>query len=391
MRHLLLSVVLAITLAGAASAATLEVPDGYATIGEALAAAQSGDTVLVACGIYQESDLALVSGVTLLSETGGAYCATIDAQGAGPVLTGAGLATSTRIKGFTITGGAATAGGGVQLSNSSPRFEKCLFTGNAATGAEGGGLRVSGGSPYFTLCTFAGNSATVQGGAGYFTDASPSFYGCTFRSNQAGGNGGALWLGNSPATVTDCQFYENESEGRGGGICLADGSDASITLATLFGNFAVSDGGAICCIGSSPGITSSTLVENSTTGSGAGLYAGWTSAPVLGQTIIAFSTIGEGVGVDEATSSATFSCCDIHGNRDGDWTPPIDTQAAENGNLAVDPQFCGTESHGNYYLQSDSACAPDNNTCGVLIGSHQVDCGIIATEDTTWSAVKSLY
>jgi len=391
MRHLLLSLALVIALAGAAGAATLAVPGGYATIGAALAAAEAGDTVLVACGIYQESDLALVSGVKLLSETGGAYCVTIDAQGAGPVFTGANLGTSTKVQGFTITGGAATAGGGMQLSNSSARFENCLFTGNAATGAEGGALRASGGAPYFTLCTFADNSAANQGGAAYFTGASPSFYGCTFRGNEAGGNGGALWLGSSPASVTDCQFYENDSEGRGGGICLADGSDATLTLVTLFGNYAATHGGALCCIGSSPTINSCTLVENSTLGSGAGLYAGWTSAPVVGQTIIAFSTIGEGVGVDAGTSSAAFTCSDIAGNRDGDWTPPIDSQASQNGNLSVDPQFCGTESHGNYFLQSDSPCAPDNNTCGVLIGSHQVDCGIIATEETTWSAVKSLY
>ncbi|MBN2172259.1 MAG: right-handed parallel beta-helix repeat-containing protein [Candidatus Krumholzibacteriota bacterium] len=391
MRHLLLSLVLAITLAGVASADILEVPDGYATIGAALAAAQAGDTVLVACGIYHESGLALVSGVKLFSETGGAYCATIDAQGSGPIFTGADLVTSTRVNGFTLTGGEATVGGGVQLTNSSPRFENCLFAGNTATDAEGGCLRVSGGSPYFTLCTFSGNSAASEGGACYFTDAAPYFYGCTFRSNEAGGDGGALWLGNSPATLTDCQFYENDSDGRGGGICLADGSDATISLATLFGNYAASNGGAFCCVGSAPSISSSTVVENSTLGSGAGLYAGWTSAPILSQVIIAFSTIGEGVGVDPATSSATFSCCDIAGNRDGDWTPPIDTQAALNGNLSVDPEFCGTESHGNYYLQIDSPCAPDNNSCGVLIGSHQVDCGIIATEEMTWSAVKSLY
>ena len=58
------------------------------------------------------------------------------------------------------------------------------------------------------------------------------------------------------------------------------------------------------------------------------------------------------------------------------------------------PQFCGIKFSGNYYLQSDSPCAPGNHPdgydCG-LIGALPVNCGKVDVEKKSWGTIKSLY
>ncbi len=60
-------------------------------------------------------------------------------------------------------------------------------------------------------------------------------------------------------------------------------------------------------------------------------------------------------------------------------------------NFSADPMFCGA---GNYYLQSDSPCAPGNHPDGIdcgLIGPLPVGCGPVSVEATTWGRVKAMY
>jgi len=63
------------------------------------------------------------------------------------------------------------------------------------------------------------------------------------------------------------------------------------------------------------------------------------------------------------------------------------------GNFSQDPEFCGP-SLGNYFLQSDSPCAPGNCPYPIaphLIGALPVWCGTVKTETKTWGAIKELY
>jgi len=65
-----------------------------------------------------------------------------------------------------------------------------------------------------------------------------------------------------------------------------------------------------------------------------------------------------------------------------------------NGNFTSDPQYCGIDDSGNYYLQADSPCAPGNHPdgydCG-LIGAYQVNCGKVEAQNKTWGNLKTLY
>jgi hypothetical protein len=80
--------------------------------------------------------------------------------------------------------------------------------------------------------------------------------------------------------------------------------------------------------------------------------------------------------------------CDVLGEVD----PAIDASAAQ-GNFSLDPRFCGIPGSGNYFLQSNSPCLPENNPYGVpiLVGPLPAGCGTVATEQQTWGGIKNLY
>ncbi len=393
MRTVLITLVLSLTFSAPAAAVTLAVPGDYASIGDALDAAQSGDTVLVACGIYEEYGLSLKSGVVLRSETRGAYCCTIDAGGQGRVLLAVDVDATASVIGFTFTGGlggSGQAGGGVYCNNSSPVFENCIIRGNETQNGAGGGLAcVNGSAASFTFCDFTWNRADGDGGGVYLDSSAPSFTDCQVLGNLASGSGGGLFATGAAFSAVHGSFAENTCTGFGGGVFLGNSSEASFSLDAFFGNHASAGGGGLAFDGSSPDLTSCTIAENSSAGPGAGIHVGGAASPDFTQVVVAFNTPFEGVSI--AGGSAAFLCSNIHGNTGGNWTGDLAQQLGQDGNFEADPEFCGAESSGNYYLQMDSPCAPGNNVCGVLVGARIVDCGFIATQPTSWSTLKSMY
>ncbi len=61
-------------------------------------------------------------------------------------------------------------------------------------------------------------------------------------------------------------------------------------------------------------------------------------------------------------------------------------------NFSLDPEFCGAGA-GNYFLQSDSPCAPGIGPYPEedLIGALPVRCGSVDAELRTWGSIKTLY
>jgi hypothetical protein len=98
-----------------------------------------------------------------------------------------------------------------------------------------------------------------------------------------------------------------------------------------------------------------------------------------------------GIGID-GFGPAQFQCNDIFGNDEDRMSLPTGVD----GNIAVDPQFCGSDPKvsGNYFLQSDSPCAPGNHPdaipCG-LIGAYPVGCEEESVEKSSWGAIKAIY
>lgn len=103
--------------------------------------------------------------------------------------------------------------------------------------------------------------------------------------------------------------------------------------------------------------------------------------------------IGNAIGVSGYGVHLTTKCNDVWGNETNyQMTDPT----GSNGNISMDPQFCGVDpvASGNFYIQSDSPCAPGNHpdgySCG-LIGRFPVGCGTTSTKERSWGEIKSLF
>lgn len=241
---------------------------------------------------------------------------------------------------FSENTGASDGGGLFSYGLSSASFTDCDFVNNI--GGSGGAVGFSGGNPVFSNCEFYGNSAS-GGGAAVFSNGSPTLTNSNFSQNIAT-SGGALFCRYVDITVTNCVFSENSAGAYGGALyCRTHPAESvSILNCTFFSNSAPEGGGIFCLSGSSP------YLENS---------------------IIAFSPDGESI----YGGTSTLLCCDIYGNAGGDWVGYIAPQYGENGNFSEDPLFCDT-SYNVLTLTSNSPCAPENNSCGVLIGAFGVSC-----------------
>ncbi|MDI6782035.1 MAG: PKD domain-containing protein [bacterium] len=68
------------------------------------------------------------------------------------------------LRGFTITNGSATSGGGIYCGSSSPTLFNCFIISNSANNGNGGGIYCYSSSPTITNCTISGNLAKCYGG-----------------------------------------------------------------------------------------------------------------------------------------------------------------------------------------------------------------------------------
>ena len=174
------------------------------------------------------------------------------------------ITTTTRIDGFTVTGGFAN--------------------GFTSTETGGGGLYCLGRgagsqcSPTVANVVFSGNKASYHGGA-LFADgsdggeSSPIVVNVVFTGNTARYNGGALYSGATNGTsspqITNVTFYANAA-GNGGGV-YNDGSGGTsqpvLTNVILWGNTASTSGAQMFNAYAAP-----TLAYSLIQGGGSGIY-----------------------------------------------------------------------------------------------------------------------
>lgn len=320
-------------MATPAPAATLRVPSEYATIQAALDASAVNDTVLVACGSYQEPFLSAVQSVTLRSENGSADCVTVDLAGTPMVLSG----TATVVTGLSFTGGPADTtattilGEATTLRNcrwfANPHralwthgdvsIGDCSFLGNGSgvggssgphgiavhvggipsstvaisgswfqgnVGGSGGAIFRHVGSAQLTLngCTFIGNEAGHAGGAVRLVYGDVSISACRFLGNVALLGGGVL-AEHCRLQVSDCEFLDNRAAQDGGGIRVNGLLDASLALSrcTFSRNAAAGRGGAVDATGVTGVSVSDCVFRANNADRGAGLAADGSSSGVV--------------------------------------------------------------------------------------------------------------
>ena len=246
---------------------------------------------------------------------------------------------------------------------------------------------------------------------------------CVLEANYASHSGGGIQASGADQLVEDCVFIEN-SAGNCGGAIVADPYGAGLVVSgcVFLGNHSFWNASAICPWGQFTRV----YVEFST------FASNWTSAPyastigadnwspdAIHEIIISSCTFAGNQGGIEGlaeggenavertiiTSTAkgdpiigcmSLSCCDIYGNAEGDWVGCIEGQLGSNGNFSEDPLFCDP-GNGDYTLLETSPCAPAGSPPGCeLIGAHPVGCANAGVEPgrfeaRTWGEIKAIY
>ena len=201
-----------------ATALTIHIPADSPSITEGLSIAVSGDTLLVAPGIYLEHDLLIPSGVSLLGATGDPVDVVINAQQQGRVAACIDLAELVRLEALTLTGGLATMetvdwpkGGGLLIDASPAEIRHCRLIDNEAE-VEGGGIACNNGSDAWIVdCVVMGNRS-IDGPGVSCQGSSPILENCIIAGNDGLVWGGALFCNNgSNPRVVGCTMVGNDA------------------------------------------------------------------------------------------------------------------------------------------------------------------------------------
>jgi hypothetical protein len=383
--------------AGPAAAAFLSVPEDHTTIAAALAAAVHGDTVSLAMGTYYEHDLVLPSGVSLVGRSGSPQTVIIDAQNLGRVVVGEDLDEQNVLAYFTARAGNSQWWPGAGLYLSGPCTLRNLIVEDCTVSGSGIGAHCT----YPALiedCVFRNNrsTGTESKGGGLLIVPIPVSGSIVRRTDLVGNeaaHGAAIWVSASDPIVFDSirvvqnlglsaiELYNGEAWGgtrtfliensliagnSGTGIsAIASGTVRNCTIADCRSGIVSAGSNASDCYV----LIENCVVTGSCDPSGFGGITSW---------------------YDGQQGYPDVYCSDVYKNLPTNYSGMFD-QTGINGNISVDPRFCADAGPEDYPLRKDSPCAPANNTCGVLMGAFPVGCDATATEETSWSRVKSLY
>ncbi|MHC4982224.1 MAG: choice-of-anchor Q domain-containing protein [Planctomycetota bacterium] len=254
-------------------------------IQSAVDAAQKGDTVQVAAGTYEiSSQIAVNKAITV--QGAGAAETKIDAGGKCRCVV---LSGGAALRGFTVTGGKAREGGGVQCGRGTTLAE-CTISNNTAE-RYGGGVSArggKGGAPLITDCKIIGNRVTrfmhtdtPWGGGGVYANEAVTVRSCLIKDNEAAQRGGGIWLHSGGCRAENCTIVGNRAGGRrvrnpngpgsmeeGGGGAYCDFGGMLLNC-LLYGNSAKIGGGAV--LSTNGRAKNCTIAGNTASRSGGGI------------------------------------------------------------------------------------------------------------------------
>lgn len=345
--------------------------DPYPQIIDALAAADTGDTIMVAASdeVYR-GILRLKNGIKIYGGVGGPDSVIV--TGSSSSLIRANGIWGAVIRNITFHAGSNTKGGAAYISDSSVRFENCIFSRNhtynrygddehggaiyafesiltavACTFLENSAGEGDGGAIYLEDCgdsmiadsVFESNTAqTGGGGAIMINNSTVTISGCTFRENISRGGGGVL-SSNSDLVIRDCLFEKNEvtyitGYARGGGLTIGGlENDITVENCRFIENRATDYGGGIYNANSSPYIIDCVFENNSTSflGYGGGMYNYGDSSiyeeipvPNIVNCTFNANTSPNGGAICNDDSGLQIVNCTIYGNRLENYSLPPD-------------------------------------------------------------------
>jgi len=357
-----ISLALIMSLTFSVSATIINVPVDQPTIQAGIDVSSDGDTVLVQPGTYVENilidDKNIILGSLFLTSNDTSYISQtiIDGDSTGSVVRFSNCPETTmRITGFTIRNGYSTmAGGGVNISTSSPLINHNLIMENVAQyfggginihgytnptiinnqivgnvliattgGFEGGGISCYSDNAIISFNTMYENYGE-EGGAIFFQGTSSSntvISNNNIYENSANKGGGIFITGDCYAEITDNIISDNDAEYSGGALHIEGGSYPNISGNTINGNSAYFAGSGIYCTAASPTISNNAISNNqSNLGYGGGLAFYDSSNAIVHQNQINGNDAGLGGGIFGDFSDLVISNNTIFGNTGLDGT-----------------------------------------------------------------------
>lgn len=247
----------------------ITVPDKYATIQEAIDAAEDGDVIVVNLGVYRENIDFRGKNITLRSidpdDPDVVEETIIDGGGSGTVVSfRSGETEDAAIIGLTVTRGS-----GILVSGgSTPLIEKCVIEDNTAE--FGAGIAIFDSSPTIRNNTIVGNSGFLGGGL-FIEESSPLVEGNLIISNRAEMGSGMVIISHSSPTIVDNRITDNRAQRLGGGIVVAVDSAPLIQGNDITGNIAERNGGGILIEESEP-VLEDNVISRNRAANGGGIF-----------------------------------------------------------------------------------------------------------------------
>lgn len=356
----------------------------FDAIQEGIDAAQNGDIVMVADGVYtgdgnKNLDFA-GKAITVRSETGPDNCI-IDCEGDGRgAYFHSGENNDAVLESLTIRNGyvdpsssGGDLGGGILCHNSSPTVSNCVVRENhaegpAGSGGLGGGIACLECSPTIVRCWILDNTCVSWGGGICFWADSSTISECTISNNAADVGGGICCNDESTTAIIQCTITRNTAYFQpyvgGGGIYCMNGSSPTISGCKITANTAHHGGGGICTHYSSPLASNCTIAGNASN-FGGGVYCTHGSSVMLTNCIIWANSAPNGPQIavmsrPSQPSILTVSYTDVQGGEADAYIDPNCTLNWGPGNIDADPLFVDPEN--DYHLSAGSPCidAGDN-------------------------------
>ncbi|HSI47043.1 MAG TPA: right-handed parallel beta-helix repeat-containing protein [Ideonella sp.] len=363
--HGVVVLALAVSLfAGAGRAATIQVPQDWATIQAGIHHASKGDTVLVAPGTYYEGIDFKGKTITVIS-SGGPEVTIIDAGHQLPVAQfHAGETRQSMLSGFTLQNGFGDYGGGVYISGASPTIQNNIIQANFA--CEGNGVAAMFSSALISRNKIRNNQqsgcsgGTFGGGVLIQGSGGVEVSDNTIENNytEYGGGGIGLFAAGS-VTIARNVIRFNSTSYQGGGIATVNDVNMVFVDNVIYGNKSGQGGGISLSIpsGSQGGnFVNNTVVDN-TANEGSEIYTEGFAHAVQFTNNIFRTTIGSsGLFCDAGYEaiSPVFLSNDVFASNGAQTGGICASAAGQGGNIAVDPKFAGGSKAKAYQLAADS-------------------------------------
>ncbi len=323
--------------------AVFNVPGAYPNLQSAVDATISGDTVVLAAGVYSgpgNRDVVIDGkSITVRGPAPGQGEAFIDCQGSPAQPRRAfriqNVHSGVEIADLTISGGYATYGGGILISNASPVIRRCIFDSNQAQSS--GAIHVPlGARAVIEDCVFQANEASDSGGALAVQTDQLEIRRCVFRSNWANWAAGALYFNNGSAIIEECLFLQNSSSNWGGAVHVNNAYSEPLFTACTFQDNRAPQGGAFYLRNGAMATVVRSIIAGGTQGAATHCITG---------------------------GFVSLICSDVWGNAGGDYTGCLAGLNGFSGNISVDPLFCDPAAL-DFALEAGSPCLAACGTMG---------------------------